>query len=164
MNRRDFFLLSRQSRILIVSLIPAIAAFLVSLLYTLLSGPYNFYDLLWSFLPLGIPATLAAAITGASCWWFAIERPAKFTQMRFILAGLLCGIISHPVLWVSFLAIGSIAEEPLQSFDLLYLFEVMAGVLFVTVMSLVIAGWATAAIGAGGGWLFWKWCGLGSEK
>lgn len=131
--------MNRQTRILLMSLIPAIAALLVSILFQSFS--------------LSIFAIVAAAVTGALCWWFVIERPAKFTQKRFILAGLLCGIISHPILWLLYMAVPVLSEASLQSFDL---FGVMVDILSIIGVSLLIVGWATSAVGAIGGWLFWK--------
>jgi hypothetical protein len=48
----------------------------------------------------GFTAALAAAITGASCWWLFIERPSSPMYSRGILAGFLAQLTAYPVMYL----------------------------------------------------------------
>lgn len=47
---------------------------------------------------------LASGLAGGTCWWLLVERPGRLTRERGGIAGMLTGLLVHPVTWVLVLA------------------------------------------------------------
>lgn len=98
-------------------------------------------------------APFASALSGALCWWFVIEASEKFTRIRYIVVGLLCGVFAHPLMWLMIFITEWFSSG---SSEIITGSEILSDAMTMSLLSLGFTGWATAAVGATGGWLFWK--------
>ncbi|MFC7047350.1 hypothetical protein ACFQH6_19770 [Halobacteriaceae archaeon GCM10025711] len=66
----------------------------------------------------GVPAALAAAITGALFWWVLIERPSKPTYRQGAWFGFLAQLTAYPVIYLlsGFLGLPAGADETYPAF------------------------------------------------
>lgn len=151
MKTNYFLMMNRQNRTLGMSLIMAVAAFISAMLVISFNEPATFFKL-EAMGSIGVPAALAAAITGAFWWWLVVERSQKFTAGHFMFAGLLCGLFSHPVMWVGMTLTG-LPYGP-SEWTISGLSTFLWWILSITTLSLVLTGWATAIVGSLGGLIF----------
>jgi len=153
MKTKYFLSMNRRDRTRSMSLVMAATAFIFAAILPLIGDPTNFFNVI-EIAPVAMIPAFAAAITGASCWWLVVERAQKFTVGRFVFAGLLCGLLSHPVMWLGMMGIGMLIASDPTTWSMSGLNTFLWLALFFTSISLLITGWATAIFGALGGWLF----------
>jgi hypothetical protein len=102
------------------------------------------------FVPFVIASCLGSAVLGPALWWWAIVKPGHLSGRRGVGVGALGSVLVHPVVWYALFVeayrsgrgtifAGLLATNPLR--DLL---SALAG----SVLSLLLAGWITAPIGA----------------
>ena len=106
----------------------------------------------------------AGLLVGLPTWWLFVARPRQLTLRRGIFLGMLSGIVAHPLVWICCwlllsllgvinLTLHLIANLPLVlPFDFPLVLLDLPLVLPFSVLSLILAGWITAAVGgiAGG--------------
>lgn len=92
---------------------------------------------------------LAAFILGGLSSFTLLDDRSRHPRLRGVLAGVLTGILSHPLAWYLFIvfnflrgARGSLGEEPLGPADGLL------GALVLSAWSWLLAGWLTVSVGA----------------
>lgn len=77
-------------------------------------------------------------LVGLPAWWLFVAKPRQLSLRRGVVLGSLCSVVAHPLLWLCILT-------PL-GLGLLV-------VLPASIMSLIVVGWITVAVGAAAGGL-----------
>lgn len=103
-----------------------IVAFVISRLFANWLGPFSFF------------AGLSALLLGPYLWWGLIIKPRRLTVKRGIAVGVLGSLLAHPLAW--FLT-------ALTSFQTMYFAYYIEMAFFLSLASLILAGWLTALIG-----------------
>lgn len=99
---------------------------------------------------------LASFLAGGSCWWLVVERPHLPTRGRGAVAGLLTGLLVHPVTWVLVFAYedASAYADPSKLLSADGLNTLLGAVALFTFFSWLIVGPVTVAVGVVAGLAF----------
>lgn len=102
---------------------------------------------------------VAGLLVGLPMWWLFVARPRRMTRRRGMLLGVLSGLVTHPLVWIgcllllSLLNVVNLLPELTSTSPLGLPVDLpLVLVLPLSVLSLILVGWITAAVGgiAGG--------------
>lgn len=117
----------------------------------------------WREFPLHAGA--AAFLTTLVVWWLQVARPGKPGVLRGAVAGLVSGLLAHPVTWYVMicwnwaLILLSIRTDPSGDGDLLNPLTGLLGAFALSLWSVILMGWITVPAGALVGALVGGWQG-----
>ena len=101
---------------------------------------------------------VAGLLVGLPTWWLFVARPRQFTRRRGIVLGMISGIVAHPLVWIgsvfelTLVELSNLASAPTSNLPSsppevfvppVSLFLVLP----LSVLSLIVVGWITVAIG-----------------
>ena len=93
-------------------------------------------------------ALTATALAGAAAWRLIVATPES-SSVRGAFAGLVAGIVAHPLCWFLLLVFQTVWDPNLRRQSLTNIFfNVVFMTLLMTISSLGLVGWITAPIGA----------------
>jgi hypothetical protein len=105
------------------------------------------------FLLFPLFASLSGYLTARLFWWLLVGKRPRPAFWRYVGAGVLTGIASHPPCWWTFISTlwciheltgklgGSLGEGPMNPA------EAVPGALVFSALSLLFVGWATVGLG-----------------
>ncbi len=110
---------------------------------------------------------IAGLLVGLPSWWLFVARPRQYTRWRGILLGMISGIVAHPLVWIgadfewTLVELSNLMSAPSSnlpsnlpsSLPAVFIPPVsLFVVLPLSLISLIVVGWITVAIGgiAGG--------------
>jgi hypothetical protein len=106
---------------------------------------------------------VAGLLVGLPTWWLFVARPRQFTRRRGIVLGMISGIVAHPLVWIgsvfelTLVELSNLTSAPTSNLPsgLPEVFVPPVSLFLVvpmSVLSLIVVGWITVAVGgiAGG--------------
>lgn len=115
----------------------------------------------WAELPLYAGA--AVFLTVLIVWWLHVARPGKAGVVRGAVAGLIIGLVAHPVTWYMWICSNwvlislSIRSGPSAGGEPLNPLTGMPGAFVFSLWSVMLIGWLTVPAAAVAGALFGGW-------